>query len=266
MINRVSAPQYDGAAAQAKAQISTGLWFRQCARPHRLSTASEQPERTDMRKIAFHKLWTRSYWRGLLLFISVAILSPTALAQEREKATSPEALQERLRAVEEALKEQRHTNDLLLKRIDDLNWRDLLGEIARIEKIRYTGPKRHQPNPTAQNAGNPLIVYAYVFIPKKLEAGRKYPLLVFPHGGVRSNFSTKYATVVRELIEQGYVVVAPDYRGSTGYGEAFYNQIDYGGREIEDVYLGGQSALEQYSFLDRTRVGILGWSHGGFIT
>src|SRR5262245_61851177 len=248
MINRVSAPQYDGAAAQAKAQISTDLWFGQCARPHRLSTAAEQPERTDMRKITFHKLMTGSYWRGLLPFISFAILSLTALAQEREKATSPEALQDRLRAVEEALKEQRHTNDMLLKRIDDLNWRDLLGESAKIEKIRYTGPKRHQPNPTAQNAGNPLIVYAYVFIPRKLEVGRKYPLLVFPHGGVRSNFSTNYATVVGELIGQGYVVIAPDYRGSTGYGEAFYDQIDYGGSDIDEVYVGWQWARERYGF------------------
>ena len=69
-----------------------------------------------------------------------------------------------------------------------------------------------------------------------------------------------------ELIGQGYVVIAPEYRGGAGYGEAFYDQIDYGGREIEDVYLGGQWTLEHYGFVGRDRVGILGWSHGGFIT
>jgi dipeptidyl aminopeptidase/acylaminoacyl peptidase len=68
------------------------------------------------------------------------------------------------------------------------------------------------------------------------------------------------------LIEQGYSVVAPDYRGSTGYGSDYYNQIDYGGKEIEDVYLAGQWMLKRYEFLDPHRVGILGFSHGGFIT
>jgi dipeptidyl aminopeptidase/acylaminoacyl peptidase len=71
---------------------------------------------------------------------------------------------------------------------------------------------------------------------------------------------------VRELIEQGYVIIAPDYRGSTGYGREFWRLIDYGGLENEDVYAGKKWMLETYSFLDPQRVGILGWSHGGLIT
>ena len=43
---------------------------------------------------------------------------------------------------------------------------------------------------------------------------------------------------MRELMEQGYAVIAPDYRGSTGYGQAFYQHIDYGGREVDDVFAG----------------------------
>ena len=72
--------------------------------------------------------------------------------------------------------------------------------------------------------------------------------------------------VFRELLAQGYSIVSADYRGSSGYGKGFWEQIDYGGREVEDVYLSGQWMLENYPFLDPKRVGIMGWSHGGLIT
>jgi dipeptidyl aminopeptidase/acylaminoacyl peptidase len=71
--------------------------------------------------------------------------------------------------------------------------------------------------------------------------------------------------IIRELTAQGYVVIAPEYRGSTGYGKDMYEEIDYGGLENEDVYAARNYMLENYEFLDKDRVGILGWSHGGMI-
>ncbi len=65
---------------------------------------------------------------------------------------------------------------------------------------------------------------------------------------------------------QEYIVVAADYRGSTGYGAGFYRQIDYGGLEVEDVNVSRHYILKNYNFVDKDRVGILGWSHGGLIT
>ncbi len=58
-------------------------------------------------------------------------------------------------------------------------------------------------------------------------------------------------------------MVAPEYRGSTGYGGGLYRTIDYGGLEIEDTYAARNFMLENYDFLDENRVGIVGWSHGG---
>ena len=57
--------------------------------------------------------------------------------------------------------------------------------------------------------------------------------------------------------------MAPEYRGSTGYGRRTYEAIDYGGLEIEDTYAARNYMLERYNFLDTKRVGIVGWSHGG---
>jgi dipeptidyl aminopeptidase/acylaminoacyl peptidase len=158
-------------------------------------------------------------------------------------------------------------NDELMKHVDDLMWHLLLGDIADIDKVAYTSlPPAHPTNPRAPGASNPLIVHAYTFIPKNLDRSRKQPLIVFCHQGVHANEDTRDAHVFRELLTQGYSIVSSDYRGSTGYGRGFYEQIDYGGRETDDVYLGMQWMLENNTFLDPKRVGIIGWSHGGLIT
>ncbi len=162
-------------------------------------------------------------------------------------------------------------NDTVVKAIDDLQWNLELGGIADIDKFSYTGPApAREKNATAQGAGNPMILYGYTLIPKKLDRSRKQPLVVFVHEGVHSNFMTggraNCAHVVRELLERGYAVVAPEYRGSTGYGPAYSQAIDYGGHEVDDVFAAREWALERYGFLDPARVGIIGWSHGGFIT
>jgi len=151
--------------------------------------------------------------------------------------------------------------------IDDLLWEMKLSEIALVDRVSYTSlPPARESNPTAQGAGNPLIIEALTFVPKSLDRSKKHPLIVFAHGGVHSRFGTSYLHIVRELIERGYSVVAPDYRGSTGYGGTFYNQIDYGGREVDDVFEARNWMLSAYPFLDPKRVGMIGWSHGGLIT
>ncbi len=157
--------------------------------------------------------------------------------------------------------------DQVLKEVDDLMWNLKAGDIAEVDKIKYTSSPPAKPtNPNAPGASNPLIIRAYTFIPKNLDRGKKQPLIVFAHQGIHANFDTRDLHVIRELIEQGYTIIAPDYRGSTGYGRQFYEQIDYGGREVDDVFNATEWMLENYSFLDPRRVGMIGWSHGGFIT
>ena len=158
--------------------------------------------------------------------------------------------------------------DQFAKKVDDLLWYQKLGDIAVIDKDEYAGlPAANVKKPKEPGATNPLILHAYTFIPKNLDRSRKQPLIVFVHQGVHASLDTSIdAHLVRELIEQGYTVVATDYRGSTGYGKGLYENIDYGGRETDDVYMGMQWMLDRYSFLDPKRVGIVGWSHGGMIT
>ena len=159
-----------------------------------------------------------------------------------------------------------HRLDILEKKIDDVLWFERLKDYAFIDKVFLTGPpKWKEKNPTAQGAGNPVKFWSYVFIPKGIDYSKKYPLIVLPHGGVHANFTTYHTHIVKEMLAQGYIVVAPEYRGSTGYGKAFYESIDYGGLEIEDCDAARKFMIENYDFVDKDRVGIVGWSHGGLI-
>lgn len=168
----------------------------------------------------------------------------------------------------EELKDQQekmmHVFHGLQKSVDDVLWYHRLGNIALIDKVRITGPPpRNIPKPTAQGAGNPVVFWSYTFTPKGLDESQKYPLIVFPHGGVHSNMGSSYAHIIGELIQQGYLVIAPEYRGSTGYGEKLYKLIDYGGLEVEDTYAARNWMVENSDLVDPDRVGIMGWSHGG---
>jgi dipeptidyl aminopeptidase/acylaminoacyl peptidase len=159
-------------------------------------------------------------------------------------------------------------SDTLIKALEIQKWYMQLGDIAEVDEIRYTSAPPHRAsNPTAPGAKNPLIIHAMTFIPKNLDRTKKQPLIVFAHQGIHSDFGHDYEYgVVKDLVRQGYSVIGPDYRGSTGYGTGFSNQIDYGGLEVDDVFNARAWMLENYDFLDPKRVGMMGWSHGGFIT
>src|SRR2546430_16356212 len=90
--------------------------------------------------------------------------------------------------------------------------------------------------------------------------------MVFAHGGVHGNVGANYVNVFRELLGQGYAVIAPDYRGSAGYGREFWELIDYGGLEAEGVFAGPQLLLGAHDNIHPGPVGIMGGGHGGRIT
>jgi dipeptidyl aminopeptidase/acylaminoacyl peptidase len=184
-------------------------------------------------------------------------------------AFSQEEMSEEIERLQQQISNLRYSFQSVQKQLDDVLWYDKVGDVAYIDKVYLTGPPKPDrvvKNKTGQGYGNPLRIQTYVFIPKTVDADKKYPLLVLPHGGVHSNFNVFYTHIIRELMAQGYIVVAAEYRGSTGYGKGFYESIDYGGLEIEDVYASRNYMVENYDIVDKERIGILGWSHGGLIT
>jgi dipeptidyl aminopeptidase/acylaminoacyl peptidase len=89
--------------------------------------------------------------------------------------------------------------------------------------------------------------------------------MIWVHGGVHGDWGTSMFPFVREAVQRGFVIIAPEYRGSTGYGAAHYNAIDYGGKEVDDV-VSAVEYLKTLPHVDQERLGMMGWSHGGFIT
>jgi dipeptidyl aminopeptidase/acylaminoacyl peptidase len=118
---------------------------------------------------------------------------------------------------------------------------------------------------TYRSSVGDLDIPAYLFQPLATRGANGHAAMVWVHGGVHGNWGVNMFPFVREAVERGYVVICPEYRGSTGYGEKHHNAIDYGGYEIDDV-MSAVDYLKTLPYVDPERLGIMGWSHGGYIT
>jgi dipeptidyl aminopeptidase/acylaminoacyl peptidase len=103
--------------------------------------------------------------------------------------------------------------------------------------------------------------------PAGYDTTRKYPFLVLPHGGPEWNDRLAFDALPRLISGLGYVVLQPEYRGSTGYGADFLQAIyqHFGDRAFRDVDSATDFAIAQ-GWADPSRLAIFGWSGGGFMT
>ena len=131
------------------------------------------------------------------------------------------------------------------------------------EMVHYAGPDGQQ-------------VPAWLFVPKGLDRTKKHPAIVWIHGdGVNQNYDgwhvqrnyAVYYSFHQYLLQKGYVVIAPDYRGSIGYGRAWREGVymDVGGKDAKDAWM-VTNYLKTLPYVDTERVGVWGLSYGGFFT
>jgi dipeptidyl aminopeptidase/acylaminoacyl peptidase len=118
---------------------------------------------------------------------------------------------------------------------------------------------------TYRSSVGDLDIPAYLFQPLAARGPKGHAAMVWVHGGVHGNWGINMFPFVKEAVERGYVIICPEYRGSTGYGEKHHNEIDYGGYEIDDV-MSAVEYLKTLPHVDPDRLGIMGWSHGGYIS
>jgi dipeptidyl aminopeptidase/acylaminoacyl peptidase len=127
-----------------------------------------------------------------------------------------------------------------------------------------------QPLETFWHAGaDGARVQSFMVKPPDFDPSRKYPVVFLVHGGPQGAWSDNfhYRWNYNLFAAPGYVVIAPNPRGSTGFGQQFTDEIsrDWGGRVYTDLMMALDHALAEYPFLDGDRVAAAGASYGGYM-
>ena len=136
-------------------------------------------------------------------------------------------------------------------------------QLVAPQLVHYSGPDGKQ-------------VPAWLFVPKNIVPTRKHAAVVWIHpDGVNQNYDgwhtdrneAVYYEFHQYLLQQGYVIIAPDYRGSIGYGRDWRNDVymDVGGNDAKDARMAA-TYLKTLGYVDSDRIGVWGLSYGGFFT
>lgn len=145
------------------------------------------------------------------------------------------------------------TNLFLPEELSDCKW-------VEKEVIKY------------RNLNDGMEISALLYYPKNFQENKKYPLIVFAHGAgysqtvYKGNWGERFL-FNEYLAQQGYLVLAPDFRGSSGYGKKFRNDVhnQLGFVDLDDIVF-GVKYLEKLDFVDEGKIAIWGHSYGGFMT
>jgi dipeptidyl aminopeptidase/acylaminoacyl peptidase len=131
--------------------------------------------------------------------------------------------------------------------------------IAKTDVVHWKGP-------------GGLEIEGLLTYPVGYAAGKRYPLLLMIHGGPAGVYSQTFIGgptpyPVAAFAERGYAVLRSNPRGSTGYGAKFRqaNHKDWGGNDFQDLMLGVDHVIGM-GVADEKKLGVLGWSYGGFMT
>ena len=144
---------------------------------------------------------------------------------------------------------------------------------SRVWKLTHAGvgdditERLAAPEKVTYESFDGLTIHAYLYSPAGRKEDRKYPGLLFIHGGPTNQFSDDFQPYVQYFVQRGYVVLLPNVRGSSGYGKAFeeLNDRDWGGGDLKDA-IAGAEFLKGLGCVDADAVGITGTSYGAILS
>ena len=112
-----------------------------------------------------------------------------------------------------------------------------------------------------------FTISALLYVPHNMQRNGQNAAIVYIHGGPASQTVNSFNRFIQHVVNQGYMVIAPNYRGSTGYGNDFQqaNLFDMGGGDLQDV-LAATDFLRATGYPDPKKVAVMGGSYGGYLT
>jgi len=110
-------------------------------------------------------------------------------------------------------------------------------------------------------------ISSFTYIPNNIPRNGKFPAIIWIHGGPTGQYVNSFNRAVQYLVNQGYLVIAPNFRGSTGYGKDFMkaNYRDEGGGDLADV-VDAAEWIAKSGFVDKKKLISMGGSYGGYMT
>ena len=110
-------------------------------------------------------------------------------------------------------------------------------------------------------------ISAFVYVPHNMQRNGQNAAIVYIHGGPTSQTVNSFNRFIQHIVNQGYMVIAPNYRGSTGYGKEFQdaNLFDMGGGDLQDV-LAAADFVKASGYLDPKKLVVMGGSYGGYMS
>lgn len=146
------------------------------------------------------------------------------------------------------------------------------GSLKNLTKVTNLNSKIQFPKQIAENirwVNDGHRVQGWLLTPLNYDSSRHYPMLVCVHGGPAWIITPKNAMVFNSTVytQLGYFVFFPNPRGSYGQGETFTlaNRRDFGFGDLSDILSGVDTVVANYP-IERKRIGIFGWSYGGFMS
>ncbi|HUL32988.1 MAG TPA: S9 family peptidase [Candidatus Eisenbacteria bacterium] len=144
------------------------------------------------------------------------------------------------------------------------------GQLTRLTHLNDDWLARHplvKPEYVSFQSKDGTLVHGYLYKPVGYVAGKKYPTILRPHGGPVEEYEDEFFDIPQLFAANGYAVLLPNPRGSSGYGQAFCKAIfaDWGIKDFQDDMAFVDYALAE-GFADPDKLGVGGWSYGGIST
>ncbi|HJZ65036.1 MAG TPA: S9 family peptidase [Candidatus Acidoferrum sp.] len=148
-----------------------------------------------------------------------------------------------------------------------------LSNNGKLERITHTNDtlfsqlRLSEPDYVKFKSKDGTLVAGYLYKPLDYVAGNKYPTILRPHGGPVWAYYAEFAQFAQLFAANGYAVLYPNPRGSTGYGQDYCKAIwaDWGNKDFQDDMAMVDYAVEQ-GIADADKLGVGGWSYGGIST